>query len=330
MSKRVCNQSARSGGRTDYGNLRQKKVLIAGGGGFVGTSLTRRLLKDGHRITCLDSFVTGQLSNLDEFLSNPRFQLVEQDILDCYQPDEKFDQIYNLACPASPPQYQKDPVHTLITNVNGSLNLLNLAKDANARIFLASTSEVYGDPTVHPQTEAYRGNVNTTGPRSCYDEGKRCAETLYFDFARLYGLEIRVARIFNTYGPNMHAQDGRVVSNFVLQALTGQDITIQGDGRQTRSFCYIDDLVEAFTKLMNIDAPFLGPVNLGNPVEITVLELAETIINLTGSVSRIVHVPQPLDDPSRRKPDISLAEEALGWTPKVSLKLGLEKNHRLF
>jgi UDP-glucuronate decarboxylase len=302
-----------------------RHVLIAGGAGFLGSHLVRRMLDEGHQVTCLDNFLTGRPENVTSLGDHPRFRLIEHDIVEPICAEETFHEIYNLACPASPPQYQKDPVHTLLTNVVGSLNLLNLARDHNARVFLASTSEVYGDPTVHPQPEEYRGNVNTTGPRACYDEGKRCAETLYFDFARLYGLNIKVARIFNTYGPNMQADDGRAVSNFIVQALGGQDITIFGEGRQTRSFCYVDDLIDGIVGLMNSDAPFLGPVNLGNPAEITVHELADLILNLTGSHSRIIYQSMPADDPTRRRPDISLANDVLNWSPRIDLKIGLEK-----
>lgn len=330
MSKKTLSAVTQGGSNSNSVKLETKEVLIAGGAGFLGSHLVRRLLGGGHRVTCLDNFLTGRPDNVASLGDHSRFRLIEHDIVEPFCAEEKFDEIYNLACPASPPQYQKDPVHTLMTNVVGSLNLLNLARADNARVFLASTSEVYGDPTVHPQPEEYRGNVNTTGPRACYDEGKRCAETLYFDFARVYGLNIKVARIFNTYGPNMQEDDGRAVSNFIVQALQGQDITIFGEGRQTRSFCYVADLIDGFVRLMDSDAPFLGPVNLGNPAEITVHELADLILDLTGSRSRIVYKPMPADDPSRRRPDISLAKDVLDWSPQTDLEAGLEQTITYF
>lgn len=330
LSNKTSRAAARSDDKLNSVKRETKEVLIAGGAGFLGSHLVRRLLGEGHRVTCLDNFLTGRLENVASLSDHSRFQLIEHDIVEPLVLDRTFDEIYNLACPASPPQYQKDPVHTLMTNVVGSLNLLNVARADNARVFLASTSEVYGDPTVHPQPEEYRGNVNTTGPRACYDEGKRCAETLYFDYARLYGLNIKVARIFNTYGPNMQADDGRAVSNFIVQALQGHDITIFGEGKQTRSFCYVEDLIDGIIRLMESDAPFLGPVNLGNPSEITIHELADMMVNFTGSSSRIVYKPMPTDDPRQRRPDISLAKDVLGWSPKTDLKAGLKKTISYF
>jgi UDP-glucuronate decarboxylase len=301
---------------------------VTGGAGFLGTHLCRRLLNEGHDVLCVDNFFTGTRDNLIEFLGNPHFELLRHDItLPLFV---EVDQIYNLACPASPIHYQFDPVQTTKTSVHGSINMLGLAKRLKAKIFQASTSEIYGDAQVHPQPEEYWGNVNPVGPRSCYDEGKRCAETLFFDYYREHNLRIKVARIFNTYGPNMHPNDGRVVSGFILQALTGEPITLFGDGSQTRSFCYVDDLIEGFVRFMASDDSFVGPVNLGNPAEMTVRELAEAIIDLTGSKSEVIHKPLPQDDPRQRQPDISLAREKLDWAPQVALKEGLRHTIEYF
>lgn len=298
-----------------------KRVLVTGGAGFLGSHLCRRLLREGHEVLCVDNFFTGRRSNVSDMIDNPRFELMRHDVT--FPLYVEVDEIYNLACPASPVHYQHDPVQTTKTSVHGAINMLGLAKRCGAKIFHASTSEVYGDPSVHPQAESYWGNVNPIGIRSCYDEGKRCAETLFFDYYREYGLDIKVARIFNTYGPNMHPHDGRVVSNFIVQALGGEDITIYGDGSQSRSFCYADDLIDGFVRLMGTEKGFTGPVNLGNPNEFTMLELAEQIINTTGSQSKIVFHPLPDDDPKQRQPDISLAKKKLGWEPKIQLKSGL-------
>ena len=299
------------------------RALVAGGAGFLGSHLCERLLLDGYDVVALDNFHTGKRYNLNAILRDPRFACIEHDIVDALPPDLQFDEIYNLACPASPPHYQADPIHTFKTSVLGSLNLLDLARQNNARIFQASTSEVYGDPLVHPQPESYFGNVNPHGPRSCYDEGKRSAETLFFDYSRMFGLDIRVARIFNTYGRRMQPDDGRVVSNFIVQALHGDDLTVYGSGQQTRSFCYADDLIEGFIRLMNATNAPQHPVNLGNPVEFTIMELATLVIEYTNSRSKIVHRQLPVDDPRQRKPDISFAKENLGWAPKISLSQGL-------
>ena len=298
------------------------KILITGGAGFLGSALSKRLLKEGNEIWCLDNLSTGNLENIADLRTNPCFHLINQDVIDpvC----TPVDQIYNLACPASPAHYQKNPVHTAKTCFLGALNVLDLAERYNAVVLQTSTSEIYGDPLVHPQTEAYKGNVNPVGIRSCYDEGKRIAETLFFDHARQYGTKIRVVRIFNTYGPNMDPKDGRVVSNFIIQALRGENITIYGDGSQTRCFCYVDDMIEALIRMMNNPTDFAGPVNLGNPIEMTVKELAEKVIRLTGSVSSLEFHELPEDDPVRRKPDISLAKRMLGWEPKVSFEEGLK------
>ena len=304
------------------------KILITGGAGFLGSALARRLLKEGNDIWCLDNFFTGRMENIANLLKEPHFHLIRQDIVDPV--NVPVEQIYNLACPASPAHYQKDPVHTAKTCFLGALNMLELARKYNATVLQASTSEVYGDPLVHPQTEDYRGNVNPVGIRSCYDEGKRIAETLFFDHARQYGTKIRVVRIFNTYGPNMDPRDGRVVSNFIIQALRGENITIYGDGSQTRCFCYVDDMTEAFIRMMNNSHGFIGPVNLGNPVEMTVKSLAEKVIQLTGSTSALEYRELPQDDPVRRKPDISLAKKMLGWEPKVSLEDGLKETISYF
>ncbi|MBL0224901.1 MAG: SDR family oxidoreductase [Geobacteraceae bacterium] len=296
------------------------KILVTGGAGFVGSHLCERLLHEGHDVICLDNFFTGSRDNIIHLMDNHRFEVIRHDIVEPILLE--VDRIYNLACPASPVHYQYNPVKTVKTSVMGCINMLGLAKRVKARILQASTSEVYGDPQVHPQTEAYWGNVNPIGIRSCYDEGKRVAETLMMDYHRQNGVDIRIIRIFNTYGPRMAENDGRVVSNFVLQALRNQDITVYGDGSQTRSFCYVDDLVEGMIRMMECDG-FIGPVNLGNPVENTILEFAEKIIRITGATSRIIHNPLPLDDPKQRRPDISLAMQRLGWTPSVDLETGL-------
>jgi len=303
------------------------RILITGGGGFIGSHLCERLLAEGHDIVCLDNFFTGNKQNIRHLLDNHRFELIRHDIIEPILLE--VDQIYNLACPASPVHYQYNPVKTTKTSVMGTINMLGLAKRVRARILQASTSEVYGDPDVHPQSESYWGNVNPIGIRSCYDEGKRVAETLMMDYHRQNGVDIRIARIFNTYGPRMAEHDGRVVSNFTVQALRGEDITVYGDGSQTRSFCYVSDLVEGLIRLMNTDN-FIGPVNLGNPVETSILEFAERIICLTGSASKIIHKPLPADDPRQRQPDITLARERLGWQPTVDLETGLSETIRYF
>jgi len=309
-------------------SVQKKRVLVTGGAGFLGSHLCERLITDGHEVLCVDNFYTGRRQNVAHLLPNPHFELMRHDVtLPLYV---EVDQIYNLACPASPVHYQTDPVQTLKTSVHGAINMLGLAKRLHARVFQASTSEVYGDPTVHPQTEEYWGNVNPRGLRACYDEGKRAAETLFFDYHRQHRLEIKVARIFNTYGPRMHLNDGRVVSNFIIQALKNEDVTVYGDGQQTRSFCYVDDLIEAFIRLMRSEAGFTGPVNLGNPIEFTILELAEKVIGLTGSKSRIVRKPLPSDDPKQRCPDIALAQSRLDWQPKVALEEGLRRTIEYF
>ena len=308
--------------------LTERRVLVTGGAGFIGSHLCRRLLDDGHDVLCVDNFYTGTRHNVRELLSNPRFELLRHDV--CFSLYVEVDEIYNLACPASPIHYQFDPVQTTKTSVHGAINMLGLAKRVKAKILQASTSEIYGDPVVHPQTEDYWGNVNPIGPRSCYDEGKRCAETLFFDYRRQHNLRIKVARIFNTYGPRMHPNDGRVVSNFIMQALQNQDIKVYGAGTQTRSFCYVDDLVEALIGLMHTANDVTGPINLGNPGEFTILELAEMIIKLTNSSSRIIHQPLPQDDPKQRQPDISSATNKLGWKPKVALREGLLKTIAYF
>ncbi|WP_419899113.1 UDP-glucuronic acid decarboxylase family protein [Roseomonas sp. USHLN139] len=301
----------------------EASILVTGGGGFLGSHLCERLLAEGHHVICVDNFYTGSRSNLTALLRHPRFELMRHDV--CLPLYIECDAIYNLACPASPVHYQRDPVQTVKTNVAGAINMLGLAKRVKARIFQASTSEVYGDPEQHPQTEGYWGHVNPIGTRSCYDEGKRCAETLFFDYHRQHGVEVKVARIFNTYGPRMHPNDGRVVSSFIVQALTGQEITLFGDGSQTRSFCYVDDLIEGFLRLMNSDAAVTGPVNLGNPDEFTIAELARLVIEMTGSRSRLAYRPLPQDDPRQRRPDISQARERLGWQPRVPLREGLAR-----
>ena len=307
--------------------LSRQRVLVTGGAGFLGSFLCERLIADGHDVLCVDNFFTGSRDNVLHLLDDHRFELMRHDVT--FPLYVEVDQIYNLACPASPIHYQFDPVATVKTNVHGAINMLGLAKRTRARVFQASTSEVYGDPTVHPQVEGYRGSVNPIGPRACYDEGKRCAETLFFDYHRQYGVDIRVARIFNTYGPRMHPNDGRVVSNFIVQALRGEAITIHGDGHQTRSFCFVDDLIEGFVRLMGTEA-VTGPINLGNPGEFTIRELAEMVVDLTGAKSEIVHRPLPQDDPMQRRPDISLARAHLGWEPKVRLRDGLSQTIAYF
>ncbi len=306
-----------------------KTILVTGGAGFLGSHLIDRLLAQGHHVICLDSFLTGGRDNLMHLAGERNFSLIELDVIDPLDL-EHIDEIYNLACPASPVHYQHDPIHTMKTSVLGAINVLELARKTGARVFQASTSEVYGDPLVHPQTEAYLGNVNTIGPRACYDEGKRAAETLFFDYHRRYGVEIKVVRIFNTYGPRMAANDGRVVSNFIVQALRGEDLTIYGDGSQTRSFCYVDDLVEGFIRLMESEVEVLGPVNLGNPSEFTMLDLATQVLRLTGSSSKLSFQALPQDDPKQRRPDISRAREILGWTPTIDLVKGLERTVEYF
>lgn len=303
--------------------MERKRVLVTGGAGFIGSHLCEELLNRKYEVLCLDNFFTGRKANILHLLDNPYFEVVRHDV--DFSIFLEVDEIYNLACPASPVHYQYNPVKTVKTNVMGSINMLGLAKRVNAKILQASTSEVYGDPIVHPQTEDYWGNVNPIGLRSCYDEGKRCAETLFFDYHRQSGVNIRVVRIFNTYGPRMHENDGRVVSNFIVQALQNKDITIYGDGQQTRSFCYVDDLVRGLIAMMEQDSGFIGPVNLGNPSEITIKSLAEKVIELTGSKSKIIYCPLPQDDPVKRKPNISLAKEKLSWEPKIDLETGLGK-----
>jgi UDP-glucuronate decarboxylase len=300
----------------------RKTVLVTGGAGFIGSHLCERLIEAGHEVICLDNFFTGTKRNIEHLIGHPRFELLRHDVT--FPLYVEVDEIYNLACPASPIHYQHDPVQTTKTSVHGAINMLGLAKRLRCRILQASTSEVYGDPAVHPQTEDYWGNVNPIGPRSCYDEGKRCAETLFFDYLRQHRLEIKVARIFNTYGPRMHPNDGRVVSNFVVQALQGEPITIYGDGNQTRSFCYVDDLVDGLMRLMGTAADFTGPVNLGNPGEFTIRRLAEMVIDMTGSKSKLVAKPLPADDPRQRQPNIALAKRALGWEPRIPLEDGLK------
>lgn len=299
----------------------RKRVMVTGGAGFLGSHLCERLLNDGCDVLCVDNFYSGTRDNISHLIGNPYFELMRHDVT--FPLYVEVDEIYNLACPASPIHYQWDPVQTTKTSVHGAINMLGLAKRTQAKIFQASTSEVYGDPEVHPQQENYWGHVNPIGLRSCYDEGKRCAETLFFDYHRQHELQIKVARIFNTYGPRMHPNDGRVVSNFIVQALKREDITIYGDGSQTRSFCYVDDLIEAFIKLMATPNNFTGPVNLGNPNEFTITELAQKVIKLTGSSSKIIFIPLPSDDPKQRKPDISLAKNTLNWTPQVQVEEGL-------
>jgi len=305
-----------------------KKILITGGAGFLGSHLTEKLLKESNDVLVVDNYFTGTKENLAHLLGNPRLELMRHDVT--FPLYVETDQIYNLACPASPVHYQYDPVQTTKTSVHGAINMLGLAKRTRARILQASTSEVYGDPEVHPQPESYWGKVNPIGIRSCYDEGKRCAETLFFDYHRQHNLDIKVVRIFNTYGPRMHPNDGRVVSNFIVQALKGQDITIYGDGQQTRSFCYVDDLIDAMVAMMNTEAGFTGPVNIGNPGEFTMLQLAETVLKLSGSKSKIIYQPLPSDDPKQRQPNIELAKAKLGWQPKVNLEDGLKETIAYF
>jgi len=311
-----------------------KRILVTGGAGFLGSHLIDRLLERGDEIVCVDNLFTGTKRNLEHLRDHPRLEFIRHDVT--FPLYIEIDQIYNLACPASPIHYQHDPVQTTKTSVHGAINMLGLAKRLNARIFQASTSEVYGDPTVHPQTEEYWGNVNPIGPRSCYDEGKRCAETLFFDYYRQYNLDIRVARIFNTYGPRMHPNDGRVVSNFIVQALNGENITLYGDGEQTRSFCYVDDLIEGFIKFMDLSAVedgksgYPGPINLGNPDEFTILQLAHKIVEITGSKSKMIHRPLPTDDPLQRCPNITRAKQHLDWQPKVHSEQGLKKTISYF
>lgn len=304
-------------------NQFSKRVLVTGGAGFVGSFLCERLLDEGADVLCVDNFFTGTRSNVTHLLSNPQFELMRHDVT--FPLFVEVDEIYNLACPASPIHYQFDPVQTTKTSVHGAINVLGLAKRTRAKILQASTSEIYGDPAVHPQPEEYWGNVNTIGPRSCYDEGKRCAETLFFDYHRQHNVRIKVARIFNTYGPRMHPNDGRVVSNFILQALRGDPITIYGDGQQTRSFCYVSDLVDGLIRLMNTPDEVTGPINIGNPGEFTIKELAENIIELTNSTSELLFQPLPQDDPKQRRPDITRAKETLNWSPTISLREGLAK-----
>jgi UDP-glucuronate decarboxylase len=306
----------------------QRRVLVTGGAGFLGSHLIDRLIEAGDEVLCVDNLFTGSKSNIAHLHDTPQFEFLRHDI--CFPLFVEVDAIYNLACPASPIHYQHDPVQTTKVSVSGAINMLGLAKRLGCRVLQASTSEVYGDPVQHPQTEAYWGNVNPIGIRSCYDEGKRCAETLFFDYHRQHGLEIKVARIFNTYGPRMHPADGRVVSNFIMQALRGEDLTIYGDGSQTRSFCYVDDLVDGLIKLMDSRPEFLGPVNIGNPIEFTIRELAELVIEMTGARSKLVQLPLPADDPTQRRPDISLASKELDWTPRVRLQEGLEQTIAYF
>jgi len=306
----------------------RKRVLVTGGAGFLGSFLCERLLKEGCDVVCIDNFYTGTKRNIIHLMENPYFELIRHDIT--FPLYLEVDEIYNLACPASPIHYQNDPVQTSKVNVHGSINMLGLAKRLKAKILQASTSEVYGDPTVHPQTESYWGNVNCIGIRSCYDEGKRCAETLFFDYHRQHNLSIRVVRIFNTYGPRMHPNDGRVVSNFILQALRNHDITVFGDGTQSRSFCFVDDMVDGMIRMMNAPDDFSGPVNIGNPNEFSIMELAGKVMGLTGSKSKIIYQPLPEDDPLQRQPDIALAKERLGWEPKTQLEEGLKRTIEYF
>lgn len=305
-----------------------KRILVTGGAGFIGSHLCGRLLKDGHDVLCVDNFYTGTKRNIIPFLGNPNFELIRHDIT--FPLFAEVDEIYNLACPASPIHYQNDPVQTTKVNIHGSINMLGLAKRTKAKILQASTSEVYGDPDIHPQPETYCGAVNPIGPRACYDEGKRCAETLFFDYYRQYKVQIKVARIFNTYGPYMHPNDGRVVSNFIVQVLKGFPITIYGNGSQTRSFCYVDDLINGLIGLMNSSDKIIGPINLGNPEEFTIQELAEKIIKMANSKSKIIYLPLPIDDPKRRRPDITLAKKYLNWIPLVSLNKGIKETIKYF
>src|SRR6202163_899370 len=312
----------------EHGAAERKSILITGGAGFLGSHLCDRLLLEGHEVICVDNFFTGTKRNIEHLIDHPRFELIRHDVT--FPLYLEVDEIYNLACPAAPIHYQHDPVQTTKTSVHGAINMLGLAKRLRAKILQASTSEVYGDPSVHPQTEEYWGNVNPVGPRSCYDEGKRCAETLFFDYWRQHKLRIKVARIFNTYGPRMHPNDGRVVSNFIVQALKGEPITLYGDGSQTRAFCYVDDLVEGFLRMMAAPDDITGPMNLGNPVEMSVAELADLVIDLTGARSRIVRRPLPVDDPIQRCPDISQASALLDWKPRTQLRMGLQRTIAYF
>ena len=309
-------------------SFERKRILVTGGAGFLGSHLCEKLIDYGNEVICLDNYYTGSKNNISHLMNNENFELLRHDI--CFPLYVEVDEIYNLACPASPIHYQYDPVQTTKTSVHGSINMLGLAKRQNAKIFQASTSEVYGDPEIHPQNESYWGRVNPIGRRSCYDEGKRCAETLFFDYYRQHRLKIKIARIFNTYGPRMHPNDGRVISNFIIQALRNKDITIYGDGKQTRSFCFVDDLISAILLTMNTNDDFTGPMNIGNPNESTIEEIAETIISLTNSKSKIVYKPLPEDDPKQRKPDISIAKEKINWEPKTSLIEGLKKTINYF
>jgi UDP-glucuronate decarboxylase len=306
----------------------RKRVLVTGGAGFLGSHLCERLLSDGCDVLCVDNFYSGTKDNIAHLIGNPHFELMRHDVT--FPLYVEVDEIYNLACPASPVHYQWDPVQTTKTSVHGAINMLGLAKRTKAKIFQASTSEVYGDPEVHPQQESYWGRVNPIGIRSCYDEGKRCAETLFFDYHRQHALEIKVVRIFNTYGPRMHPNDGRVVSNFIVQALRGEDITIYGDGSQTRSFCYVDDLIEGFVRFMASPKEVTGPINMGNPGESTIRELAETVLKMVGGKSKLIMMPLPQDDPKQRQPDIALAKKKLGWEPKIALEEGLDKTIEYF
>jgi UDP-glucuronate decarboxylase len=306
-----------------------KKILITGGAGFLGSHLCDRMIEQGNQVLCLDSLFTGSRKNIEGLEKNSLFKFIKHDVVDPINIEE-LDEIYNLACPASPVHYQHNPIHTMKTSVLGAINVLELARKTGAKVFQASTSEVYGDPSVHPQPEEYWGNVNTIGIRSCYDEGKRAAETLFFDYQRTHNLRIKVVRIFNTYGPRMAADDGRVVSNFIVQALRGEDLTVYGDGSQTRSFCYADDLVEGFIRLMNASDSVVGPINLGNPGEFTMIELAEKVLRLTGSKSKLIHMPLPQDDPKQRRPDITKAKQFLDWEPTIALEQGLERTIAYF
>jgi UDP-glucuronate decarboxylase len=313
--------------RRDPSRIRRMRILVTGGAGFLGSHLCDRLLKAGHEVVCIDNLFTGQKANIVHLLTNPNFEFVRHDIIDPFK--FEVDQIYNLACPASPPHYQYNPIKTIKTSVQGAINCLGLAKRVKARVFQASTSEVYGDPNIHPQPESYWGNVNPIGRRSCYDEGKRCAETLFFDYHRENKVDIRVVRIFNTYGPRMHPNDGRVVSNFIVQALKGEDLTVYGDGQQTRSFCYVDDLIEGFLRFM-AQTEIVGPMNLGNPGEFTMHQLAELTLKLVGGKSKIIYKPLPADDPKQRQPDIALARKVLKWEPTVPLEEGLKRTIEYF
>lgn len=305
-----------------------KRILVTGGAGFIGSHLCTKLVNEGNDVICLDNYFTGSKDNIMHFIGNPRFELVRHDVINPYLAE--VDEIYNLACPASPVHYQYNPIKTVKTSVMGAINMLGLAKRINAKILQASTSEIYGDPVVHPQPESYWGNVNTIGIRSCYDEGKRCAETLFMDYHRQNDVRIKIIRIFNTYGPRMHPNDGRVVSNFIVQALKGNDITLYGEGNQTRSFQYVDDLISGMTRMMNTEESFIGPINIGNPNEFTIKELAELVVELTGSKSKFVYMPLPSDDPKQRQPDISLAKAKLSWEPTVQLREGLIKTIEYF